>query len=336
MILSIKGWRIKLDVNETKDYYQDLEILKPKDTEAFENFREYCEKMSDNEKNFFDKLGIIPWKCDVDSIGYENGCYPTSGRYLMKGSFLEMPEEYFMPVEEFLEKLPEIGEPADDEIRVGRFEIHFLRESGMFDPAPDDLPEGFICMEIWAEKLPWMLTGKPSHIMPQPARWWQLRKQIQEFRDAERFRQEMKKEAVAGIRKEMKRQHIAFLLMDRKKVRAFKRYWFRTFTPAENVKKARKVCFSRGNYLWHLFSFEYASCLEGNDAARKFQEKEKTDVYAYLHAHDIVIKMKSVGKFEWELFDLDSDTLIVDRKFRWTFVRTHEEECGLGPYFKEL
>lgn len=88
-------------------------------------------------------------------------------------------------------------------------------------------------------------------------------------------------------------------------------------------------------YLWHLFSWKKAECLEGDSADAAFSWAEKAGCYLFYQHCDKALILDDA--FALQTCDLlgEEDVYITDRQFRWTYVRTHE--TGLcGPYFHHL
>jgi hypothetical protein len=54
-ILKYGEFEISPDIQMTKDYYSSLT---PAETQIARNFREYCKNMPEEEKAFFESLGI--------------------------------------------------------------------------------------------------------------------------------------------------------------------------------------------------------------------------------------------------------------------------------------
>jgi Domain of unknown function (DUF4275) len=330
MIYEFGKWKIDIDTEGTRKYYESLNIL-PNDLEAWNNYCLYLERLKPEEKKFFEDLGIEPHKCDVNGLGFENGIYPTYGRYLIKGNYLEVPEEKYMLLEDFVEN----GVPNDIEeernLQVGIFEFEFLTEDGMFHPAPKDTPTGFVCLEFMVEELPWILPVKPHHIMPASANWWQPIKKMKQMIHNRKIQIEEEHKTLQSIIWDLKTQNIPFRIMKKSQVNVFKKYWLYMFAPEENYKNAKKVCITKWNYLWHLFSYEYVDCRENLEAIEAYKTIIKSDCYLYLSYFDIGIKIRKAEDFIWENKDIYEDFVITDKDFNWTFAKTHEEQCG--PYF---
>ncbi len=113
-----------------------------------------------------------------------------------------------------------------------------------------------------------------------------------------------------------------------------KNRWLDTF--AANVSEADlgRHVIAEGNYLWHIFSWKLVPCLEG-EAAREALAVALEDAEAYLFCEDLwnggVPYVKSAEGLDAAALDELPDAYLVDKDFTWTYVHTHEAECG--PYF---
>lgn len=140
-----------------------------------------------------------------------------------------------------------------------------------------------------------------------------------------------KKSLLKIVVKDLKKQQIPYKIMPSKQVKVFKRHWFNIFTPNQKRDKAKKVCFGAGTYLWHLYSYKYVNCLNGEEAITSYDNQEKDDCYLLLSFYDIVMKLNHADRFRWHSADCYQDIIITDIAFKWTFAYTHEGD--LGPYF---
>lgn len=87
------------------------------------------------------------------------------------------------------------------------------------------------------------------------------------------------------------------------------------------------------NFLWHLFSFDLVPCLEGEAAVNALKDADWTDVYLFdegLWGEEPVVQQVSAPVDE-AFFADKRDVYLVDKQFTWTYVHTHESNCG--PYF---
>ncbi len=90
-----------------------------------------------------------------------------------------------------------------------------------------------------------------------------------------------------------------------------------------------------GRNLWHICTWGQVPCLEGDTARQAFDALPCTPVLQY---RESARRVETVGKplatdLEMET-GVSTDVYIVDADFTWTYVHTHEEDCG--PYFCAL
>lgn len=328
MIKEFGNVKIDVDVEATKKYYTTLQIT-PRDVEAWNNYCTYLEKMKPEEKSFFEELGILPHKCDIESLGYnKNRYYPIVGMYLIKGTIVENNDV----INE--DRKEEDATSYFNMIEVGRFSFRPILKNVRWNGDLVTVEDGFLCIEIFSEKFPWVLHEKPNHTIPEPANWWQPVKKAKEVIYQRKMNEKWKQDTLQSVIWDLKEQNIAFHVMKRSQINAFKNAWIYTFAPEENIKKAKKVCYPDGFYLWHLFSYEYATCQMNQEAFEAFEEVKKDDCYLFLSYFNVGIKIRNADCFEWKNKDLYEDFIITDKDFSWTFAKTHEEECG--PYFLKL
>lgn len=120
---------------------------------------------------------------------------------------------------------------------------------------------------------------------------------------------------------------------------AFKREWVKNFAgdvSAEDIQR-RMLCHGMAwNFLWHAFSWQLlpdGAYLTGDDARRAFEEANK-DGAIEINPFDnepqsaalpsTLRNAKAIKAFTEEYY-------VAGRDFAWTYIQTHEGECG--PYF---
>ena len=98
-----------------------------------------------------------------------------------------------------------------------------------------------------------------------------------------------------------------------------------------------------GNLLWHIFSYEMVSCLKKDEARKVFDSLQYDEALyftdGYYSKDGLVMEIvKTTGKVtSAELSNYGGwDIYITNYEQGWVYVKTHEEECGLGPYFCSL
>lgn len=91
------------------------------------------------------------------------------------------------------------------------------------------------------------------------------------------------------------------------------------------------------DFLWHLCSWKKVECLEKEEAITAFlnQTKQKCTIFyqfideAYLLENADSLSINELPYKEHDMYY--NDMYVMDWNYRWTFIMTHESECG--PYF---
>jgi len=88
--------------------------------------------------------------------------------------------------------------------------------------------------------------------------------------------------------------------------------------------------------MWHVFSYKRLLCVDGNEATSNFHSQNKSQCYVFFqHQRDAYYLENAEALTQRYLIDgidfVSSDLYVVDKKFDWTYVVTHEGECG--PYY---
>lgn len=89
-------------------------------------------------------------------------------------------------------------------------------------------------------------------------------------------------------------------------------------------------------FRWHLFSYEKQPCLVGDEARRAFDALHKNELYMMVERSPYVTLLSHAEAVTAQDFEQMEDVYLFDRSFTWTYVKTHEESLGLGPYFLQL
>ena len=94
----------------------------------------------------------------------------------------------------------------------------------------------------------------------------------------------------------------------------FEKEWLLHF--ANNISKSllKKRVVGGGNFLWHIFSWEII------DKAKYFSLWEDKPSLKFIEK-----------EMDSEYIDRFSEIYVVASDWSWTYMKTHEEECG--PYF---
>lgn len=85
-------------------------------------------------------------------------------------------------------------------------------------------------------------------------------------------------------------------------------------------------------YLWHLFSYEKRTCLQGEEANKAFNSIPKDSCYVFYQRSNRALLLESASSFSADDLMEELDIYIVDKEFNWTYIKTHETGY-LGPYF---
>ena len=110
--------------------------------------------------------------------------------------------------------------------------------------------------------------------------------------------------------------------------------WLEVFAADIPNKAIEKYVKAIGNYIWHIFSCELldkSRYLTGEAAKKAYDKIDKSDAifidwFKDEETHDITWELKTANT-------LDSfiEVYVVDKNFKWTYIKTHENMCG--PYF---
>ena len=109
--------------------------------------------------------------------------------------------------------------------------------------------------------------------------------------------------------------------------------WLDTFAADVSEEDLGKYVLAGGSYLWHIFSFKLVPCLEGDEARKALEELPDTECYRFYKEYPPQDhpRIKAISISEVCSLPDDLDWYLVDKDFTWTYVHTHEEDCG--PYF---
>lgn len=91
-------------------------------------------------------------------------------------------------------------------------------------------------------------------------------------------------------------------------------------------------CDGYGGFLWHLFSYGRRECLEGDAADEAFQQAADNACYIFYQHSDKALIVETLAGVTADVFLNEADIYVVDKRFGWTYVKTHETGW-CGPYF---
>ncbi len=331
-IVQYGKWKIEVDTEKTRQYYASYPR---KDTQANRNFAQYCKNLSAEEKDFFESFGIDPLGCEIEHIGVSRKKeFPCGGRYFVCGKYLEYPTEETLTPEELEENGFE-DERDDNRIYTGIFQFEFQNEDYIFNEIPEDMPEGFICIDFWCEEMKWLLKEKPEERMFEDPRFWEIHKIIG-------FKLRDRRQHILYI-KEAKKEFSDFFNflgikaspLKKKEIVPYKKKWIKNFTPSEaDIKEAERQCLSTREYtafLWHMFSYEMLPCKKEEAADKAFNNENKKKCVLISNVHNIAYRIQDGKALTAEQLQQFIDVTVTAEDFSWTYSKTHEGYCG--PYF---
>ena len=106
--------------------------------------------------------------------------------------------------------------------------------------------------------------------------------------------------------------------------------WLDTFAADVSEEDLGKYVLAGGSYLWNIFSEKLVPCLEG-DAARAALPQGDCWQFFCEYPPAALPRVRAMAWEDIEKLPADVDWYLVDKDFTWTYVHTHEEDCG--PYF---
>ncbi|MGD9569380.1 MAG: DUF4275 family protein [Sedimentibacter sp.] len=111
-----------------------------------------------------------------------------------------------------------------------------------------------------------------------------------------------------------------------------RKQWEEKFTG--NLSNTQKNKIYLNQYLWHIFSYQQVEHLSGQEAVEAFNTIKKNECFAFYQHDNKALKLINSKNIKAEDFDNENDVYIVDNNMTWTYVHTHEYNCG--PYFYKI
>lgn len=116
-----------------------------------------------------------------------------------------------------------------------------------------------------------------------------------------------------------------------------KRQWTRLFAAGISPEQRKAIYFHQ--YRWHLFSYQLLTALQGKEADDAFLQADKGTVYVFYQHCDDGWELDNAHLIRPEDFVTEvpspwTDVYLFDPENRWTYIHTHEGDCG--PYFFEV
>ncbi len=326
---------ISVDIEKTKEYYKNFSQL---NNQGNRNFNKYCDCMSDEEKTFFDSLGISPACCNIEHIGVsKKGDFPCGGYYIFCGEYLDYPPEEVITADELAENDFE-DDRTDTRINIGIFQFEFQVPEYEFNDVPKDIPEGFVCIKFRCENMKWLLNEKPQEVMYEPPKFWEIHKKIKEICEVKKEQKERTLEQKNEWSAFFKKLKISYTELSSKELKNHRALWINKFSPqSAKPKEIHKLCVKNKNfkpYLWHLFSFEYVSAKTGSDAPKAYNAQNKSECIIVDNIYNLAYIILDADKLDASVVDELIDVTITSSDFKWTYSKTHEAHIGSFFYSK--
>ncbi len=114
--------------------------------------------------------------------------------------------------------------------------------------------------------------------------------------------------------------------------RTIKASWSKLF--ATTVSSIDKKQIGYESYKWHIFSFHKVNALSNTKARQAFNKCKKEKVYVFYQHKEEAYYIENPWLLKSSDFDTEDDIYIFDMNNKWTYVHTHEIDCG--PYFYRI
>lgn len=113
------------------------------------------------------------------------------------------------------------------------------------------------------------------------------------------------------------------------KAASIKAAWTRLFTKGVPADVLHDIYYHK--YRWHIYSYEKAVCLTGDDARNAFDETAKNELYIFFQDAAYGYKIENAQlltseDIDWRNDCEHSDAYIFDPESGWTYVKTHEDD----------
>lgn len=119
----------------------------------------------------------------------------------------------------------------------------------------------------------------------------------------------------------------------------FKKQWISHF--ANNISNSflQKKVLGQGQFIWHIFSFKKVdekNFLQGDVARNAFDEVNRRGAEYFNQDENRPSIHKLSKEMDSKYIDDFSEFYVVAEDWSWTYIKTHEEDCGPYFYKKEL
>ena len=329
------NWIINVDLDKTKNYYANYPFIEK--TQIYKNYKKYCKTMPGEEKNFFDSFGIDPLCCKLETLGItKEKTVPVSTYFYAAGKYIKCHKEEVISVEELAEN-NFIDEREDSYVNVGLFQFDFENPDAVFNNIPKDIPNGFICIRVWIEAMPWLLDEKCETKMYYPPKWWQILKRIKEAKQSKLLQMEYINEISSELEADFANNKIQYEQLSKQETKHLIKKWIEKFIPYIEKNKIKEFnIYGTGkekynNYLWHAFSYDILTTESADNSPLCYSAVHKKKCFVLLNNEQIAYVIEDAANLDVSIINKYKDILIFDSNFTWTYCHTHEEDCG--PYF---
>ena len=116
---------------------------------------------------------------------------------------------------------------------------------------------------------------------------------------------------------------------------ALRKSWENAFAGHLTEKEKERIYLDQ--FFWHVCSWGKVACAAGEEAVALFTKQEKDRCIVFYQFVDDAYLVKNakeltVSDLPYEPHNMDrNDMYVMDDDRTWTFIMTHEEQCG--PYF---
>lgn len=129
---------------------------------------------------------------------------------------------------------------------------------------------------------------------------------------------------------EIRKRGVVFVPMTRPST--VKANWSRLFAATLSSQEKKSIYYEY--HKWHIFSYEKEAALTKSKARQAFNRCKKGKVYLFYQHKEEAFLVENSHLLKSSDFDMDSDVYLFDPINRWTYVHTHEAQCG--PYFYKI
>lgn len=111
------------------------------------------------------------------------------------------------------------------------------------------------------------------------------------------------------------------------------RQWEDAF--AQGISKSQKRKMKFNQCMWNVFSWGKIECLKEHQAIAAVETQKKAGCYLFSVSSEKAFYIPKANRLKVnDIAHFGDDLYLVDESFTWTYVLTHEKDCG--PYFYKL